>query len=122
MPVDSDLIDCPLKKRCPCLPILCAVSTELSTLLWGELDNNESINASLLAILDNTLLAIAANGVEVSHEDDRGLETLGSCFSDHVKAHRDIDIVTESDLEERIVASVNQSFVATRGEDERWIE
>lgn len=90
---------------------MCAESTELGTLLWGELDNDESIDASLFAVLDNALLSIATDRVEVSHEDNRGFETLGSCFSDHVKAHGDINVVAESDLEERAMVSVSRSLL-----------
>jgi hypothetical protein len=86
---------------------LCAVSTELGTLLWGELNDDESIDTSLLAILDNTLLAIATDRVEVSHEDDRCLKTLGSCLSHHVQAHGDINIVLESDLDDRKIKKID---------------
>jgi hypothetical protein len=77
---------------------LCAVAAELSTLLGRELDNNESVDTSLLAVLNNALFAVAANRVEVSHEDDGSLETLGSGFPDHVQAHRNINIVGDGNL------------------------
>lgn len=91
-------------QKYPCtasLPVFCAVSAELGTLLWWKFDNNEAIDASFLAVLDNSLLAVAADGVEVSHENDGGLEALGSCFPDHVQAHWNIYIVFKSNLYSR---------------------
>jgi hypothetical protein len=75
-----------------------AVATEDITLLRREFYDNESIDACCFAVFDDLLLAIATERVVVSHEDNRHLESPGSCFLDHIQAHWDIDLVFQCNL------------------------
>lgn len=75
-----------------------AVATEDGALLGRKFHNNESVDACFFAVLHDPFLAIATEGVVVSHKDDGGLETLGSSFPDHVQAYWDIDLVFKCNL------------------------
>lgn len=76
--------------------------SELDRLLGGKVDNDVSVRSSLMGILDSLLLSVSHQGVEISHEQDRSLETLSTCFSDIFEDIGVIDTVFDSDLHDQL--------------------
>lgn len=59
--------------------------TETDSLLGGQVNHDETIDTSLLAVTEHTLLTILEDRVEVTHEHQRGLETPAAGSADKLK-------------------------------------
>jgi hypothetical protein len=58
---------------------------EADGLLGREINNNEAIDACLLAVLQQSLLSIAENRIVVSHEEYWGSQPSLSGISNHLQ-------------------------------------
>lgn len=71
---------------------------ERDGLLRGQVNNDEAVDASLLAVCKETLLAVAEKRVVVAHEKDRRLEAAQASVADHLQGRVDGDAMLESNL------------------------
>lgn len=71
---------------------------ERDGLLRGQVDNDETVDAGLLAVGEETLLAVAEKRVVVAHEKDGSLEATLASVADHLQGRVDGDAMPESDL------------------------
>jgi hypothetical protein len=66
-------------------PSAWAKVAETDSLLGGQVNHDETIDTSLLAVTKHTLLTILEDRVEVTHEHQRGLETPAAGSADELK-------------------------------------
>jgi hypothetical protein len=77
------------------LPSASAEVTEANGLLWGQIDHNEAIDTGLLAVLEQTLLAIAQHRVVVTHQHEGSLQAPASGGAYKLKDCGDSNTVLE---------------------------
>lgn len=59
--------------------------TETDGLLWGQVDHNETIDTDLLAVLEQTLVAVLHDWVIVAHEHDGALQATATGDTDEIE-------------------------------------
>lgn len=79
-------------------PSLCAKLAERNSLLWGQVNNDEAIDACSMAVLKQTVLSVAQEWVVVTHKQDWGLEATTPGSLDHLQGRLDGDAIAQSNL------------------------
>lgn len=69
--------------------------TEANSLLWGQINHDEAVDTGLLAVLEQTLLAVAQHRVVVAHQHKRSLQAPASGGAYKLKDCGDSDAVLE---------------------------
>lgn len=82
----------------PDLPSLRAELPERNSLLWRQVNDDEAIDTGLLAVSKETLLAVCAQRVVVSHQHHWGPEPLFPCIADHLEGRGEGDSILEGNL------------------------
>lgn len=77
---------------------LVAELSEGDGLLGRQIDDDEAIDTRSLAIFEESLLTVAEEGVVVTHEQDRSLQTAVSGRLDHAEGGLDRDAIVKSNL------------------------
>jgi hypothetical protein len=85
------------QQRAEFLPSTRAQAAERNGLLGRQVDDNEAINSSLLAVLEEALLAVAEKRVVVSHEQNGRLEAARAGLADHLQRRLDGDAILQGD-------------------------
>lgn len=80
------------------LPALGAELAEGDGFLGRKVDNNEAIDVSGFAVLQQTLLAVAQQRVVVAHDEDGSLEALAAGSLDDLEGRADGDAMAEGNL------------------------
>lgn len=77
------------------LPVAGAEITEADGLLWGQVDHDEAVDTSFLAILEHTLLAVLEDRVEVSHQHEGSLQATATGVTDKLQDGGKSDTILE---------------------------
>ena len=77
------------------LPVAAAEVPEAQSLLVWQVDHAEAVGSGLLCVLQHLLLAVAEQGVVVSHKKDGCLETPLPRIADHLENAANVDAVLE---------------------------
>ena len=80
------------------IPAVGAPLAERDGLLGGQVNDDEPINASLVAVLHKALLSVAEQGVVVAHEQDGGAHAELAGIADHLQGRLDRDAILEGNL------------------------
>lgn len=70
---------------------------ESNSLFWWEINDDETVDTGLLAVGEQTLLAVLKNWVVVSHEEDWDGQALLAGIADVLQEVADVNAVLESD-------------------------
>lgn len=77
------------------MPVAGTEVAEADGLLWGKVHHDESVDTSLLAVLEHTLLSVLEDWVEVTHQHQGGLKATAAGIADELQDGSESDTVLE---------------------------